>query len=237
MRRLVGFGQILDEGVRVADDAVDRVGGFRADRGHLVALRHDPVLARRRNHDRGRELLAEHVERRVDLADVDHHAPAQRDAAVGLEVAEQRRVVFRAAGGVVHHRLADVLRGDGHDLVDVHRLHHLRAVLGREGRPRCPWHELLRRERARAGEHRQRAEKLAAAAAAQPLVAAHQAQRRLTRIDRLLRITFDGGSIAWPFTSPLCVRRFPVSVGDTDSANGTLSPTWLTACRPSTPAG
>ena len=66
-RRLIALVELLDERVRVADDAVDRLRAVRADRGDLVALRHDAFLLAGVDHDRERQLLPEHVERRVDL--------------------------------------------------------------------------------------------------------------------------------------------------------------------------
>src|SRR6185295_18597917 len=109
--------------------------------------------------------------------------------------------------------------------------HDLGTVLRRKGRPRRSRHELLRGERARAGEHRQSAEELTAAATAQPFVPTHQAQRRLTRIDRLLRITF--AVVRSRGHSRLRSRAQSVAVAVT----WTPSPTRLTACTLSTPAG
>ena len=179
---LLRLGEILDKRVGVADDAVDGLGAVGADGGHLVALRHDAVLARRRNHDRERQLLTEYFERGVDRADVDHHPAPQHRAPIRLEIALQRHVVLGAARGVVVHRLADVLRGNGHELVNVDRFHDLRVVLRRKCRSRRARDELLRQQRRRSRQQGERAQKLTAAAPAEALVAAHRGEHRLAGV-------------------------------------------------------
>ena len=83
----------------------------------------DPLERDRRDEHRQRDLAAEHGRRRRGVGDVDEHARAQLQAAVGRDVLGERQLVARAAREVaVRARLEQV---GCHALVvpDVEQLH------------------------------------------------------------------------------------------------------------------
>ena len=116
------FGDSLEAGIaHRAQHVGDAEFGGRLD--HRLGAAGMEAFQRtdRAKHDRQAQLAAEHLDRRIDLADVAQHARPERDGVERHAVAPQRGFGLHAADDVIPVVLIEILAGFGDDFVQVEK--------------------------------------------------------------------------------------------------------------------